>query len=500
MDGPMVITFGVELEFYVRFKDSDYNVPNSPQLDAYGDWISPDCLLVTAVQTRMIKRLRECQIAVNDLDAKEENYKNWTVATDSSIQPSRDNAEYYTSGLGFAGIEVKSPALAYSPDTVYHVLQVIATINEIFETRVNYTTSFQVHVGNDTADFPFQTLKNFASLTTVFQRQIHSIHTEERLQNGFCVPPGMLFRHQPPLEIAKFIQKISSFEEFLKVFLPNGSRFQAYNFENLIKKLKTIEFRQHEGTMDCSEIGNYIHLVCGLVCASHHAGPAGFTDLIVRYANNANDEQYSFVDLLKDLTLDRLIQHYSTRLQTHPRLSHEWHKDLKIPASSPVEEEGSHEAEDNQHPASTGSPEFEIRPKLGVTNPDSDIDFSKKHENLKPTDSSLIDWGDRDEAKDNQHLPWMGSDSPESEPRPKLLRVTNPHDSADSPEEHEDPVEWRNFDWSFDNPENRSSSVDLEPRDEAEFNQYPPYGSDSPGIETRPTLRVANPDNDDDSP
>ncbi|KAI9875771.1 MAG: hypothetical protein M1830_008008 [Pleopsidium flavum] len=267
MDGPLVITFGVEFEFYIQFHESDFDIADISDTDAAERLIHDDQRQKKAARRHMVNTLRENHLAVDDYDANYYDYTKWTVSTDSTIMPYQDNVESLPEGSLREEIELISPVLTYSSDTVDEVVRVLSIINTTFNTGVNRSTGFHVHVGSGTAGFPLQTAQNLASLVTVFQRQIHSIHPEERLINGdWCPPPGVNFRHQPPLEIAKTIQNTSSFEEFWKVVSPERDKHVAYNFENLSDdEKKTIEFRQHKGTMDCDEAANWIHLVCGLI-------------------------------------------------------------------------------------------------------------------------------------------------------------------------------------------------------------------------------------------
>ncbi len=527
MDGPILITFGVELEFYIRFKPSDYEqaieqlISHKPQWR----WINYHGLLLLAVQLHMIIALKEHQIAVNDIDVAEDNFTKWTVATDTTIQPTKDDSTHGDPDFSFEGIELKSPALPYSSQSVEHISMVISIINQTFNPSVNTSTGFHVHVGNRTAGFTLQTLKNFASLVTVFQRQIQSIHAEERLENLFCAAPSKIFRQQPPLEIAKHIHSIFHLGDLLNIFIADGNRFQAYNFENLRRRLKTIEFRQHRGTMDCEEISNYIHLVCGLVCASHLAGPAGFTDLIIRYATDPYGEHYSFLHLLADLQLDRLIPYYSTRLRSHRRQSHEWHPGLKSPEISADDEEDTEESEDVQRPAWTGSPDFEMRPIRLVMSPEGAPYEPEEHRPLKNEEDPAMDRESHDEAQNFQHSlrsawPSRGSDatpgrswdadldefanpesqedlqgsedsSQESEAAPKPLTIANPDidPHSESEEDLEEPAEWRDFDWDW-----REHALQGQHPDLAGLEDFEDY-SQEPEAAPRP-LGIANPDAD----
>lgn len=479
MDGPILITFGVELEFYIRFTPSDYEkaidelISNKPEWA----WIDHRGLLQLALRSHMIDTLKEHQFAVNDIDVTEENYTKWTVARDSTIQPAMDNPEYGNPDFSFEGIELKSPALLHSSDSMQHVSKVISIINQTFKPSVNRSTGFHVHVGNGASGFPLQTLKNFASLVTVFQRQIQSIHAEDRLDNHFCAAPSTIFRQQPPLEVTKHIYAISNLGDLLNIFIADGNRFQAYNFENIRERLKTIEFRQHKGTMEWEEIGHWIHLVCGLICTSHHAGPAGFTDLIIRFATEPNDEDYALPDLLVDLQLDHLVPYYSTRLQRHRRLSHEWHPGLQSPEIAADDEEDDEEPQDDQRPAWKGSPEFDMRPKLAVANPDEAAHEPEEHGPPTHEENSATDLESHNEAQDPQHIlqpawhPWdseattgqawdadteiqealqyLQDDSQESEAGPRRLMIANPDEGSDTANVEWEPAEWKDFDWDW---------------------------------------------------
>lgn len=97
----------------------------------------------------------------------------------------------------------------------------------------------------------------------------------------------------------------------LTVYADND-RNMAYNFFNLQedscdRPLRTIEFRQHRGTLDPQLITNWVKVACNLVKTSY-SGRDLLRDLI---QTHLNDTEYTVIDLFKDLHLSDLAEFYA---------------------------------------------------------------------------------------------------------------------------------------------------------------------------------------------
>lgn len=245
-------TFGVELEFIVRYRIDDYE-PARALGEGILRPINPYSRQFGAIlREHIITILRVAGFDVNDVLSKTD-YQKWTVATDGSI--SWDDLEM-SCGFDFYGIEVKTPALYYSDEALTQIQKVIILIKSHFEVLVNQSCGLHVHVGNGDAGFPLQTLKNIGMLTTVFERQIDMIHPLHRLASLYARRVACQFRRMGPFERAQRIIDIETLEELIDCYHLQSSGVRegyiAYNFLNLVstRPLNTVEFRQHEGSLD----------------------------------------------------------------------------------------------------------------------------------------------------------------------------------------------------------------------------------------------------------
>lgn len=107
----------------------------------------------------------------------------------------------------------------------------------------------------------------------------------------------------------------------------------AYNFLGLSSTyarengagLNTIEFRQHEASLDAMEVGVWVTLVCEFVLACHGLNAVQLVSLVTDRLQCAESE-FGIVELLGELGLGGLAGYYQGReVFSHPRL--EWERD-----------------------------------------------------------------------------------------------------------------------------------------------------------------------------
>ncbi|MCJ1461638.1 hypothetical protein MMC07_000235 [Pseudocyphellaria aurata] len=307
---PFRLTFGVELEFLVRFDP-----------EKCGDvWPGE------FVRRRIIQILK-----ANGFSAHNYTYTNvlqWTVTTDGTISDEGCKNCY--------AIELVSPALDYSPSALKQVMDVVELLVSKLDCFVNETCGLHVHVGNETRGFTLRTLKTFASLITAFEKQLNLLHPLDRHQNGFAKTVYCAFRKDaPPKEKMLIIDELETVDDLIRRFHPvydasstefefdvsgrdgSSDRYMAFNFFNLKgdDPINTIEFRQHQGTLDPNEIANWVRLACNLVHMSY-ADEEGVRDLINQHLHDIN---YTVMDLLVDLKLPDLESFYAPLVSRHEK-------------------------------------------------------------------------------------------------------------------------------------------------------------------------------------
>ncbi|MCJ1469608.1 hypothetical protein MMC07_008243 [Pseudocyphellaria aurata] len=335
---PFRLTFGVELEFLVRF---------GPE-DPADNWFEDCRNRILKIINRILEILRAKGFSAHGFGST--SIWDWTVTIDGSVSDK--------SCINSNGIELKSPALDYSPSALQQVMDVVKLLVSELNPYVNKTCGLHVHVGNESRGFTVRTLKTFASLITAFEQQLNSLHPLDRHENGFAKPLHWAFcKDTSPRDKMLIIDELETVDDLICRFHPvydassgeyvaaasrhlgwsndacsteyaseaspdydwSNDRNMAFNFFNLRsdEPLNTIEFRQHQGTLDPDQIANWVRLTCTLVHMSHANEDAVF-DLIEQHLDDPN---YTVMDLVADLHLPDLASFYAPLVARHEK---EW--------------------------------------------------------------------------------------------------------------------------------------------------------------------------------
>lgn len=310
-DTPFRMTFGIELEFFVRYDPEDYY----EELLAGEGVFWPTGLSEThhkygaLICLEMIQILRKNGFSTNDFMFA--NSSKWTVLTDDTVIPNDTSGNWYP-------IELKSPAFFCSDRSLEDIKMVVELLGSKFQLYTNNSCGFHVHVGNRNRGFSLSTLKRFCSLITVFDYQLDSLHPRNRRQNVFAKSMRRVFDRGTSLEgKLAIIDELKSVRDLISRVhnIPgyDWDKCMAFNFGNLLEELdrplRTIEFRQHQGTLDLNQITNWIKVVCELVKISHEG--AYLDHLISKHMYNT---KYTIIDLFKDLGLLPQAKFYAQRI------------------------------------------------------------------------------------------------------------------------------------------------------------------------------------------
>ena len=326
MDISMQITFGIETEFIVAYKPQNF-----------ADRVSPE--LETSVYNNIITILREAGFSVNPFGAKT-NYSNWTVDIDFSIKAEPQNV--HLPGWmdhEFLGVELKSPIFFFS-DRAAAFQQLSAAFQLIqlqYHVFTNSSCGLHVHVGNRGLGFPRQTLKTFAQMVVVFERQLESLHPRHRLNNPHCLAPGSNFPSSNLTKNVRLIQQAQSTAAIVYQMSckPEGHRRGfAYNLSNLrdeeVMPKPTIEFRQHEGTLEVEAIAAWVSLACGLVERCYRMTREQVEPMLLEGIRNPS---ITIADLLVELGMSNVAEYYRPRgWHEHPQPLQEMPTDQCLPS------------------------------------------------------------------------------------------------------------------------------------------------------------------------
>ena len=304
------VTFGIELEFVVAHRAAQYT--NVPHMD-------PN----SAVRAHIIHLLQEAGFLVNELTPPH-NYGLWTVGTDGSIKTDpKDPFLSEWNDCQFSAVELITPKFYWSQSAVafQQLERALLIILENFTTFTNQSCGLHVHVGNEDWGFPRSTLRKFAQVVTAFERQLASIHPFHRINNVHCRPPSLNFARQDLVKNVLSLQAAKNSRAVINSMScgPHGSpRGFAYNLTNLITNGSppTIEFRQHEATLDVITCAAFSALACSLVARCHELNQAELRSLLAR---GVSQHPPTFLELLESLDLGELASYFRHQpLYLHP--------------------------------------------------------------------------------------------------------------------------------------------------------------------------------------
>ncbi|KAF7869667.1 hypothetical protein EAF04_004451 [Stromatinia cepivora] len=164
---------------------------------------------------------------------------------------------------------MQSPVLKFGPEAFKEVDKMLTAIHKHFDVVVNRSCGFHVHVGKGKAGLNFTPLQHLMATIWFFEPQISELVHKSRLgmTGGYC--PSLHVRSN--LGVLKYegnlldvLLSTTEVNEVVDMFCGRAFfNFMAYHIEGLRKPhdnpvKRTIEFRQHEGTMDSETILNWI--------------------------------------------------------------------------------------------------------------------------------------------------------------------------------------------------------------------------------------------------
>ncbi len=318
----LTLTFGIELEFYFKINMAKYinalgfdplifNPDNNAQRSYLRNKFFKD-----AAHNEMMLILSDAGYVAGWLNIRRPQ-RAWLVTGDSSIilpNMSKEEAKEWV----YVCAELTSPILPFCLDSLQEVTEVVELLTSKYELSTNASCGFHVHVGNHDQGFPLQTLKNFYTLAAAFEYQIHSIHPPARLYNRFCACISAILPNMQTSAKAFIIAEVRSVEDFVTLLTNPQSRYTAYNFMGLYTgPFRTIEFRQHAGTLNVAAITSWVQFVCGMIAYAHSASTDTILSLVDQVIENPDME---FAEFLEKLDMRHLAGFYADRVNKHKRL------------------------------------------------------------------------------------------------------------------------------------------------------------------------------------
>ncbi len=273
------LTFGVELEFAVATiaPGGIDPHPKDPR-PVIGLCSGPEDSPIKNLNLHIVETLHKAgfsaEVNTGAATWKREKEESWTVGQDGTIMaPERC---YYN----WLPMEITSPPYYYSKQALYEIRLVIQVLRDNYRVSCNRSCGTHVHVGGGHKGFDVKTIKNVLATIWTFEPQIETIHPKYRVQNlDFCPSfraDSELARNNTlagKLDIRAGLEDILSASSLAELedlsyasekAMAGGGRL-AYHLgdisgsfpaSNLYKR--TIEFRQHKGTLDFEELELWI--------------------------------------------------------------------------------------------------------------------------------------------------------------------------------------------------------------------------------------------------
>ena len=311
MHTPINVSFGIEFEMIVLYEAKKYEAELKSGEGVHWQSSSDESIIglrekmLILIRIEMIKVLTDHGIPTNKW-GRAEDYTKWTVEHDGTIALEEDGVQ------DWCAIELKTPAFFYHPWALDQVKRVLDVVKKNFTTVVNDSCGLHVHVGNCHKGYPLRTLKNFAMLITSFERQFSSLHPFDRINNHFVRPVSESFPPSSVRDKLVVIESCHTIEQLIQNFNYDNNKWTAYSFLTLLNSsLRTVEFRQHSGTLDIEAITHWAKLSISLINLAHSASHSGFYNLIKSHALDDVDNNYNIINLLNDLKLPDLADYYS---------------------------------------------------------------------------------------------------------------------------------------------------------------------------------------------
>ncbi|KAL5318852.1 hypothetical protein ACEPPN_013919 [Leptodophora sp. 'Broadleaf-Isolate-01'] len=284
----------------------------------------------------------------------------WAVVGDTSLNHPTDT-EMETEGYSWCGIEIKTPALPFTPQSLQAVKDVCALIPKHFKTLQNSTTGLHVHIGHGKSCFSTHDVTKIMAFVYAFEPQLSSLHPIHRYSHTY----GYTMRHTSNFSEGfqrRYGELPSAFMAITKILTTIKPTMSAtrgelaylvnsgacgkngnYNFNGLEDlgvhaEVPTIEFRQHEGTMDGELIVQWVQLLVGMLKFIENEEYASFTGFLFETVGKEKwqkvgdgkdaereasmgptlaDGEFTVIDLLRYIGLNEQADYYKDKVYKH---------------------------------------------------------------------------------------------------------------------------------------------------------------------------------------
>lgn len=186
---------------------------------------------------RLARELRDAGIQVSVEGYNHDTRNHWKLVTDSSLE-GRDT------------FELVSPVLV--GEEGLKELETVCWVLDACDVKVNESCGFHVHM--DASDFNMDAWKNLALSYKHIERIIDSFMPRSRRDNRYC-------KSMRSLSEAR-IARAATIRDLQQAF--DNNRYYKVNLE-AYSRHRTVEFRQHSGTINFAKMEKWIRFLNGLI-------------------------------------------------------------------------------------------------------------------------------------------------------------------------------------------------------------------------------------------
>lgn len=178
----------------------------------------------------------------------------------------------------YADLELISPIFRAHEDDVHTWAEQVravldAVTNGEFRSCVNATCGLHVHVGRGKIGFSETEARQIAAAVTMLERRMDWLHPPDRRRNGHANSLRDNYKIEDLSTRKAFdaIMETKNLAELINL-LHKDRNFSIQGCKvsllPLAEGLKTVEFRQHEGTLSASQIQSWVWLVTNIVSSA----------------------------------------------------------------------------------------------------------------------------------------------------------------------------------------------------------------------------------------
>lgn len=278
--------------------------------------------------------------AIADPDMKNEPegmpLNRWIVTEDPTIEPPPQDFGMFK--YTFVPVEVQSPPYLMSEGSLREVQRCCHLITQTYRTCSPESSGLHVHVGNRTQGFPLQTVQNLMAILFAFEPALEMLYPEHRRNNPWCLPLrrksvlGQLIEHskielRDSIDVIYKTTSINQLIKLLGVCDDSGWKMtinlqhleesetdeDGYVFVRKDEVKRTIEFRQHEGTLDPEAVYHYVKACVNFVEFAQEVSTPKLREWL-RRTIDMNVEEFPAVALLHAMKMPHSALYYERKI------------------------------------------------------------------------------------------------------------------------------------------------------------------------------------------